>query len=271
VRLAGVLAGALALALAGAAAADSPTADVTIPGKFYAPSDLSVLVDTTVTWRNGDASTHTVTADDDSFDSGRLPPGGTFVRTFAQPGTYKFHCTIHRFMHGVVRVYAVVLVGPDHPLIVGAAAVLTGLAPASARTVVLQRRQGSTWQSVKQVAPTAGAYRFVLSVRGPALYRTVAGRTASPVVIVHARPHVGAQIAGRSVNVTTSPPRSGARAVLQVYEREHFTFVPFAQTRLDGHGRARLPLPADLPAHIRVVVRGTQGWSDSPSRVLLVR
>ena len=72
--IAGVVVAALAVASGGV------HRDVAIPGKFFAPGREVVLIGDTVTWRNGDASSHTVTATDSSFDSGLVAPGATFTR-----------------------------------------------------------------------------------------------------------------------------------------------------------------------------------------------
>jgi len=48
--------------------------------------------------------THTVTGDDNSFDSGNISAGSRFSRTFSVVGTYKYHCTIHPSMTGTVVV-----------------------------------------------------------------------------------------------------------------------------------------------------------------------
>jgi plastocyanin len=262
---------ALALAAAGAAA-DSPTAEVLIPGRQYVPADLQVLVGTTVTWRNGDVSTHTVTADDFSFDSGDIPPGGTFARTFDRPGLYKLHCTIHRSMHGLVRVYALVLVGPAHPLRAGTDATVSGLAPADATEVVLQRRAAGRWQQVARKPPLpGGTFNFAFRATAPGAFRAVAGGAASPVVSVHVAPTVRARLVGGLIEATTTPPRPGDRAVLQAYDREHFTFFPVARHAVGRSGAVRFALPAGPPRYLRVVVRGRGGWSDGTSQVLLVR
>jgi len=53
---------------------------------------------TTVTWINNDTVAHTVTADDNSFESGTLQPGQSYTRTFAGIATgasVPYHCSIH--------------------------------------------------------------------------------------------------------------------------------------------------------------------------------
>jgi plastocyanin len=73
--------------------------------QFYSPSPFTVKVGTTVTWVNKDGTTHTVTSQGSNlFDSGNVPPGGTFKFTFTQAGTYQYYCTIHPFMKGTVVV-----------------------------------------------------------------------------------------------------------------------------------------------------------------------
>ena len=59
---------------------------------------------TIVTWTNHDGVAHSITADDGSFDSGNIAPGGTWRRTFPRAGRWTFHCTPHPFMHGTVVV-----------------------------------------------------------------------------------------------------------------------------------------------------------------------
>src|SRR5688572_20659978 len=67
------------------------------------PERLSVAVGTTVTWKNEDASEHTVTsgtvnqgsggvttAVDNTFESGSLKQNASFSYTFTAPGTYSY-------------------------------------------------------------------------------------------------------------------------------------------------------------------------------------
>ena len=67
---------------------------------------IEVVAGTTVEWVNRDLLAHTVTAPDRSFDSGLIQPGSRWRRTFTEPGTYRYVCTPHPFMRGVVRVRA---------------------------------------------------------------------------------------------------------------------------------------------------------------------
>jgi plastocyanin len=54
---------------------------------------------------NNDSATHTATADDGkSFDTGDVNQGSSATITAPKPGSYKYHCTIHPFMHGTLTV-----------------------------------------------------------------------------------------------------------------------------------------------------------------------
>jgi plastocyanin len=78
--------------------------EVIIEGKAFNPETLIVPVNTTVTWRNRDGIDHTVTSDEDLFDSDNIKDNGTFSTNFKFPGTFKYHCSIHPKMEGVVVV-----------------------------------------------------------------------------------------------------------------------------------------------------------------------
>jgi plastocyanin len=83
--------------------ADSSTT-VTIQNFAFEPGTLTVTVGTTVTWVNNDGTTHTVTADGGTFDSGSLAAGETFQFTFDQVGDFTYHCSIHSTMQGTISV-----------------------------------------------------------------------------------------------------------------------------------------------------------------------
>lgn len=78
------------------------------PNKGYSPDNVTVVigVNNTVTWTNNDSSIHTVTANDGSFESGYLNPGDSFTHVFGTPGIFEYHCQLHPWMIGYVRVVA---------------------------------------------------------------------------------------------------------------------------------------------------------------------
>jgi len=82
----------------------TPTDEVEISGFSFKPENISISAGTTVTWTNEDAVIHTVTSDDELFDSGNLSKGDTFEYTFNQTGTFGYHCIPHPYMTGEVIV-----------------------------------------------------------------------------------------------------------------------------------------------------------------------
>jgi plastocyanin len=264
-RLAVCALGALVALVAsgGGLAAEAPTRTVSMPGKAYEPDHLDVLVGTTVTWRNDDSINHTVTADEDAFSSGYLPPGGSFSFTFGKQGRYAFHCVIHKFMKGEVSVFGLVLSGPEGSVVAGRRAVFAGLAPPGTQTVTL--RGGGADQTVR--ARPDGSFALRVPLTAPAVYRALAGTLVSPAVRVPVRPIVRVTAAGRAVAASTTPARVGASAVLQAYDRDHFAWRPVARATLDRRSRARFVVPAGVE-RARVLVVGTKGWADGVSRAV---
>jgi plastocyanin len=51
-----------------------------------------------------DASPHTVTAEDGSFDSQQKCKGDTFTFKFDKAGTFAYHCNLHANMKGTITV-----------------------------------------------------------------------------------------------------------------------------------------------------------------------
>lgn len=79
-------------------------ATVTISGFAYDPAELTVAVGTTVTWENADPAPHTASAEDGSFGSGQIDPGGSASVTLDQAGTFPYRCAFHPDMAGTVTV-----------------------------------------------------------------------------------------------------------------------------------------------------------------------
>jgi plastocyanin len=270
-RALAVALGAAVIAAAAGAAPAPPELRVAMPGKVYAPGDVDILLGTAVVWQNTDSATHTVTADDDSFDSGHLRPGQEFTQAFSASGTVAYHCTIHRFMRGRLSVYALVLRGPERPLLSGFTTRLEGRAPPGSPEVVLERVSRAGAVEVRRAAPSPeGAFAFAVRLGAPAAYRVRAGTATSPVLAVPVAPHVSLERSGGSLRIHATPARPGSRVVLQAYERERFTWATVAQSRLGLASTTVIRFVAPEGAHVRAVVRGSGGWGDgvSPVRVL---
>jgi plastocyanin len=272
----------LALTAIAVAAASSSGGErnVAIPGKFFAPSREVVLIGDTVTWHNGDATSHSVTADDGSFDSGAFGPGGSFSQTFASAGTYKYHCSIHRYMRGEVDVYALALKAPGYAVPFGLSTALVGLAPPSLQQVTVRRR-GSDGSFVDVgIAAVAddGSFRFPLVAETSGSYVAGSETVTSPTVTlsVAARVHLRATVSGRgrlvTASVWTDPAQPGAQVQLQRYLLERFDFVSVQHGRLDRAGRAVFHLRNERKLHLRALLpEGVGGYGRAVSSTLLVR
>jgi plastocyanin len=69
--------------------------ELAISDDAFTPKSLSVPVGATVVWNRSGTHPHTVTADDNSFDSGILRAGQGFEHTFTRPGTFAYYCDVH--------------------------------------------------------------------------------------------------------------------------------------------------------------------------------
>jgi plastocyanin len=86
-------------------ASDAPAdAEITIRNFMFEPATLNVKVGTTVTVKNADDTPHTITADDNSFDTGSIAGGESATFTVTDVGTAKYHCGIHNYMTGTIQV-----------------------------------------------------------------------------------------------------------------------------------------------------------------------
>ncbi|MGW8687397.1 cupredoxin domain-containing protein [Streptomyces sp. NPDC055817] len=78
---------------------------VTIKGFAFHPATFEVSPGTKITVTNEDSATHTLTADDKSFDTGDLAQGKSATFTApSKPGSYSYICTIHTNMKGTLTV-----------------------------------------------------------------------------------------------------------------------------------------------------------------------
>jgi plastocyanin len=88
-----------------AGAQKQATRTVVIQNFSFKPAHITIKRGTRVRWINKDSTTHTATANNGAFDSGRLRPGQSYSHTFKTAGrTNKYHCEIHPSMRGSVVV-----------------------------------------------------------------------------------------------------------------------------------------------------------------------
>ena len=100
------LASALTLAAAALLPAKIARADdmeVHIDNFVFQPAELTVKVGTTVTWTNRDDIPHTVVSAG-KFRSKPLDTDDKFSFTFTEAGDYKYFCSLHPHMTGMIKV-----------------------------------------------------------------------------------------------------------------------------------------------------------------------
>jgi plastocyanin len=76
---------------------------VTIDNFTFQPAQLTVKVGTTVTWKNHDDIPHTVVSAG-KFRSKTLDTDDSFTFTFTAAGEYKYFCSLHPHMTGMIKV-----------------------------------------------------------------------------------------------------------------------------------------------------------------------
>jgi plastocyanin len=96
---------------------------INLSSLMFHPSTTTVKAGTTITWRNDEAITHTVTSGrfvgvdkttglrasqkaDGTFNAQLAGKGETFSFTFTKPGTYTYYCDIHQGMNATIKVSA---------------------------------------------------------------------------------------------------------------------------------------------------------------------
>ncbi|MGI8863256.1 MAG: cupredoxin domain-containing protein [Solirubrobacteraceae bacterium] len=272
--LSAAVAMATAVALGAAPAGAGPiTQPVTIEFQAFAPSQLDALPGDTVQWSNPSVRTHTVTADDGSFDSGDLVSGSDFDHAFGAPGVYLYHCTIHPGMLGEVDVRRVTLdslsAGPVPP---GQRVTFTGRSADGSAAVTVQQAIPGGYRTVASATPTAdGRWSATVTATSTADYRASSGNDASEtrrLLVVSRRAVV--RVTRHGVAVTVTPPDAGASVVLELFLRERFGWWPVERARLDYLSRAEFRVRG--PARARVALVDRDGLTAlSTSRVVHLR
>jgi plastocyanin len=261
IAVAAVTAATPALAQHGAGAEPAAPVPVSIGFDSVAPQHLDVLLGDTVTWTNASVRTHTVTADDGSFDSGRLIPDDTYSRTFTVAGDVAYHCVIHPFIRGDVRASRLLLTPPAQPAASSRPFPLAGRAALPAGSdVSIQADRGAGFAPVATASVGAdGSFSTPIVPGSTATYRAVAGSEVSPpvtLVVLDRRIAMRVRRGTRrlSIRASVAPASPGATVVLQLFLHEHFGWWPVQRTKLDRASTATFALRTSRRVAARVVL-----------------
>jgi plastocyanin len=213
------------------------------------PSRLDIVTGESVTWTNDSARVHTVTADDDSFDSGRLSSSRTYTHRFTAAGEAPYHCTLHPLIQGVVDVHELLLDTPEQAGAPRRPFPLSGRAALPAGTVVSIEADGGTGFAPVTSAQVGDDGRFAARVvpAATASYRAVAGDVASPPVrllVLDRRVALTVRRIGGHLQLRAkvTPASRGGRVVLQLFLPERFGWWPVQGARLGADSDARFTL-----------------------------
>ena len=201
----------------------------------YRPPVLDVVRGETVVWSQDSSRRHTVTALDDSFDSGPLLPGDSYRRTFGSSGDVPYYCQLHAGITGEVRVREVLLDPPPAAAAGGRPFPLSGRAAAGTATVTVTGDDGS---SAEADVDDDGSFTATVV---PVTTTTYAAGDSPPVTLrVVDRTVVARRTGPVSVQATVTPASPRQTVVLQVWLPHRFGWWPVDRARLNKASAATL-------------------------------
>jgi plastocyanin len=72
----------------------------------YSPKSVTIKVGQAIAFKNVSSVPHSVTANNNSFNSGLVETGGTWIFRAKKAGTFPYYCFVHPNMHGTLTVKA---------------------------------------------------------------------------------------------------------------------------------------------------------------------
>jgi hypothetical protein len=235
---------------------------VSVQFQAFGPSQLDVLPGESVEWDNVSERTHTVTADDGSFDSGDFDPGATFTVAFPDVGTIAYHCTKHAGMTGEVDVRPVILDSlPTAAIPASDQVEFSGRTSEPGHPVRIERSTGGPFQTVATVQSGAdGSWKTSVAAQSSGDYRaSVDSGTSETRQLTVSDRKVLVRATSHGITVTVTPALPYARVALQEDLRERFGWWTTKLARLDYVSSASFRVAR--PARVRAVLVDKDGWT----------
>jgi len=288
-RLILMLVSVFALTVASPAMADTKTVQITKSG--FVPTAVTVQQGDTVTWKNVDATSHQVVADDGTFASVALKTNDTYSFTFAKSGDFKYHDTFTKAKGEVVVTAAptpptpvsVTLSASRTTLVYGSSITLsgkvsTGLANEPVTLSADEAGGGKAVQTVSTDTTTAGgAYSFTVNPSIRTTYRVESGTATSRDVTVFVAPRVTLVMNSHGVFTTravSDQSYNGHTVLFQRLNRAgNWSTAKVVLLRSGGIARFTARLPRGR-SYVRILMTGGQagfGYIAGHSSTLLVR
>ena len=79
---------------------------ISITSSGFSPATLTVVTGSSVTWKNNDTTSHSITSVDGSISSGTIAAGSSYIKTFSSAGTFNYFDANKASMTGVLIVTA---------------------------------------------------------------------------------------------------------------------------------------------------------------------
>jgi plastocyanin len=242
------------------AAGAGPAAMARIGFDAVSPPLLQIVRGESVMWTNESARIHTVTADDESFDSGRLSSTETYTHRFGTVGTAAYHCELHPSIRGVVDVRDLLLDAPAQAAAPNRPFPLQGRSALEPGTpVTIEADSGAGFVTVAASAiDEDGGFAARVQPAATAVYRAVAGGVTSPSVqllvldrSISLAVRRGTQ--GRfTLRAKVTPASRGGRIVLQLFLPERFGWWPVRQATLGRTSSATFTIHSHRRLRARV-------------------
>ncbi|HTB24098.1 MAG TPA: cupredoxin domain-containing protein [Puia sp.] len=79
---------------------------ISITSSGFSPATLTVVTGSSVTWKNNDSTSHSISSSDGSISSGTIAAGSSYSKTFSSVGTFNYFDATKTSMTGVLIVAA---------------------------------------------------------------------------------------------------------------------------------------------------------------------